>query len=89
VISPSAISPDSIPPFAKPLIGLDHWNTLAVSMYAIEEDKYVVDISRGSLNLTITNSLPLILHQSGPKSKSHLLEDLARKFNYDWAEDRY
>ncbi|KAH6585155.1 hypothetical protein BASA50_007001 [Batrachochytrium salamandrivorans] len=73
-----------IPPTAKKLIQLDHWNILAMAMYGIDNEKYVIDDTNTKLTMLETNSHPLILHQSGPKHTNRILEILSQVFGYDY-----
>ncbi|KAH6585916.1 hypothetical protein BASA50_000860 [Batrachochytrium salamandrivorans] len=73
-----------VPHDAKPLIQLDHWNLLSMAMYGIENEKYVVDDANTQLTMLETNSNPLVLHQSGPKTTNRVLEILAMVFGYDY-----
>ncbi|KAH9268643.1 hypothetical protein BASA83_009277 [Batrachochytrium salamandrivorans] len=73
-----------IPYYAKQLIQLDHWNLLSMAMYGVENEKYVVDDANTRLTMLETNSNPLILHQSGPKTTNRILEILAMVFGYDY-----
>ncbi|KAJ1338912.1 hypothetical protein BSLG_006547 [Batrachochytrium salamandrivorans] len=73
-----------IPYYAKQLIQLDHWNLLSMAMYGVKNEKYVVDDANTRLTMLETNSNPLILHQSGPKTTNRILEILAMVFGYDY-----
>ncbi|KAH9251001.1 hypothetical protein BASA81_011176 [Batrachochytrium salamandrivorans] len=73
-----------IPYYAKQLIQLDHWNLLSMAMYGVKNEKYVVDDTNTRLTMLETNSNPLILHQSGPKTTNRILEILAMVFGYDY-----
>lgn len=72
-----------IPASAKPLIGLDHWNSILMAMYRTKSTEYKVCGDKRCVQYVPTMGLPLIMHQNGGKRGVCMLEMLSREFGYD------
>lgn len=75
---------ESIPPTAKPLIGLDHWNSILMAMFRTQSTDYKVCGDKRCVQYVPTMGFPLVLHQNGAKKGVCMLDLLSREFGYEY-----